>query len=316
MMTGNPLPSWSDTETKKAIVRFVESVTGPGGLPPDERVAVFDNDGTLWCEKPMPIQADFVLRRIGEMAQEDPSLTARQPWKSVAEKDYDWLSRAIVKHYEGDDSDLKVMAAGLLSAYADITIEEFDTIASAFMHSARHPTLDRSYLECTYQPMVELLQYLVASGFTSYIASGGGRDFMRVVSQELYGVPPDRVIGSSVDLEYREDGDTAQLVRRAELDIFDDGPAKPVRIWSRTGRRPILAAGNANGDMPMLQFAGVKARPGLRLLVLHDDAEREFDYTDGATEVLDRARTRGWTVVSVRNDWTTVFADAAHSDRQ
>ncbi len=307
MMTDNLLASWRDTETKKAIVRFVDSVTGPGGLPPDERVAVFDNDGTLWCEKPMPIQADFILRRIGEMAQQDPSLTARQPWKAVAAKDYGWLGQAIVKHYEGDDSDLKVMAAGLLDAYANITIDEFDVIASAFMHSARHPTLDRSYLDCASQPMVELLGYLGANGFTCYIASGGGRDFMRVASQDLYGIPPDRVIGSSVDLEYREDGDSGQLVRTAELDIFDDGPAKPVRIWSRIGRRPILAAGNANGDLQMLQFAGGEDRPGLRLLVLHDDADREFEYTKGADQVLDRAKTRGWTVVSMKDDWTTVF---------
>ncbi len=300
------LRSWSDTGTKKAIVDFVESVAGPGGLPAEERVAVFDNDGTLWCEQPLPIQADFLLRRIGEMAKEDPSLTARQPWKAVAEKNFGWLSQAIVKHYEGDDSDLRVMAAGLLDTYANITIEEFDTIASAFMHSARHPTLDRPYLECAYQPMVELLGYLAANDFSCYIASGGGRDFMRVISQEMYGIPPDRVIGSSVDLEYREDGDTAHLVRTAELDVFDDGPAKPIRIWSRTGRRPIVAAGNANGDQQMLQFTGGE-RPGLRLLVLHDDADREFDYTKGADQVLDRARTRGWTVVSVKNDWTTVF---------
>jgi phosphoglycolate phosphatase-like HAD superfamily hydrolase len=307
MMTDNLLGSWRDTETKKAIVRFVESVAAPGGLPPDERVAVFDNDGTLWCEQPMPVQADFLLRRIGEMAREDPSLTARQPWKSVAAKDFGWISQALVKHYEGDDSDLKVMAAGLLDAYANITIDEFDAIASGFVHSARHPTLDRSYLDCAYQPMVELLGYLAANGFTCYIASGGGRDFMRVASQELYGIPPDRVIGSSVDLEYREDGDGGQIVRTAELDILDDGPAKPVRIWSRTGRRPILAAGNANGDLQMLQFAGGEDRPGLRLLVLHDDADREFAYTKGADQVLDRAKTRGWTVVSMKNDWTTVF---------
>jgi hypothetical protein len=306
--TDRPLASWGDTETRRAIVRFVESVTGPGGMPPDERVAVFDNDGTLWCEKPLPVQADFLLRRIGEMAQADPSLTSRQPWKAVADKDHGWLNDAIVKHYEGDDSDLKLMAAGLLSAYAGSTIEEFDAIASAFLHSARHPTLDRSYLECAYQPMMELLRYLGANGFSCYIASGGGRDFMRVVSQELYGIPPDRVIGSTVALEYREDGDTAQLVHTAELDILDDGPAKPVRIWSRTGRRPVLAAGNANGDLPMLRFTGGRSRPGLRLLVLHDDADREFDYTAGADQALDQARKSDWTVVSMRNDWTTVFA--------
>jgi phosphoglycolate phosphatase-like HAD superfamily hydrolase len=306
------LPSWSDTETRQTIVRFVESVAGPDGLPPEDRVAVFDNDGTLWCEKPMPAQADFLLRRIGEMAREDPSLTERQPWKAVAEKDFDWLNQAIVKHYDGDDGDLKVMAAGLLTAYAETSVEEFGSLAADFLSTARHPTLGRSYAECAYQPMRELLDYLTANGFTCYIVSGGGRDFMRVVSQEVYGVPPERVIGSSIDLEYREDNGSAQLVRSAELDIFDDGPAKPVRIWSRTGRRPIIAGGNANGDRQMLQFAGGADRPALRLVVLHDDADREFDYTEGATEVLDRARSRDWTMVSVKNDWTTVFADRAH----
>ncbi|WP_432937005.1 HAD family hydrolase [Kribbella sp. CA-253562] len=307
MTTDGTLASWRDTATRTAIVEFVESATGPGGLPPEDRVAVFDNDGTLWCEKPMPIQADFLLRRIGEMAQADPSLTSRQPWKAVAAKDYGWLNQAIVKHYEGDDTDLKVMAAGLLGAYANITIEQFDAIASEFLATARHPSLNRPYAACVYQPMVELLDYLAANGFTCYIATGGGRDFLRVVSQELYGIPPDRVIGSSVDLEYREDGDTGQLMRTAALDVFDDGPAKPVRIWSRTGRRPVVAGGNANGDLQMLQFAGTADRPGLRLLVLHDDAEREFDYTRGADQVLDRAKTRGWTVVSMKDDWTVVF---------
>ena len=203
---------------------------------PKERIAVFDNDGTLWCEKPMPIQADFLFRRLADMAEADPSLRDRQPWKAVVEKDFDWLGGALAKHYQGDDSNLKVMAGGLLQAYEGATIEEFESTAAAFMHSARHPTLDRSYLECAFLPMVELLDYLAANGFTNYIASGGGRDFMRVSSQELYGIPPDRVIGSTVALEYRESGDMAQIVHTAKPDILDDGPAKPVRIWSRIGR--------------------------------------------------------------------------------
>jgi phosphoserine phosphatase len=309
MMAGDALASWNDTQTRDTIERFVDSAAG---IPPEERVAVFDNDGTLWCEKPMPIQADFLLRRIGEMVRDDPSLVARQPWKAVAEKDYGWLSGAVVKHYEGDDSDLNRMAAGLLGAYEGKTVEEFDAIASAFLHSARHPTLDRPYLDCVYQPMVELLRYLADNGFTCYVATGGGRDFLRVVSQQLYGIPPDRVIGSSVELEYREDGETAQLVHSAKPDVFDDGPAKPVRIWSRIGRRPVVAGGNANGDLQMLQFAGGNSRPALRMLVLHDDADREFDYTAGADQALDRARNQGWTVVSMRNDWMTVFAGVTH----
>ena len=188
----NPLPSWNDTDTRHAIVEFVESVTrdGPNHISSEERVAVFDNDGTLWCEKPMPIQLDFLVRRMGDMASQDPALLDRQPWRAVAAKDYGWLSGALIKHYRGDDSDLMVLVTGLLRAYEGSTIEEFESTARAFMHSARHPTLDRQYLDCAYQPMVELLRYLASCGFTSYIASRGGRDFMRTNSQELYDIPP------------------------------------------------------------------------------------------------------------------------------
>jgi phosphoserine phosphatase len=314
----NPLPSWNDTDTQHAIVEFVESVTadGPDHIPNEERVAVFDNDGTLWCEKPMPIQLDFLMRRMDEMARQDPSLLDRQPWKAAAAKDYGWLSGVVIKHYNGDDSDLKVLATGILSAYEESTIEEFESISSAFMHSARHPTLNRPYLDCAYQPMVELLRYLASNGFTSYIASGGGRDFMRTISQELYNIPPERVIGSSAALEYRDDGDVAQIVHTAKLDILDDGPAKPVRIWSRTGRRPILAAGNANGDIPMLHFASHPSRPSLSLLINHDDGEREFAYDAGAEKSLERAKAQGWTVVSMKNAWATVFADGTKPGSQ
>jgi phosphoserine phosphatase len=299
-------------------VEFVESVTGdgPNHISSEERIAVFDNDGTLWCEKPMPIQLDFLLRRMGDMASQDPALLARQPWRAVAAKDYGWLSGALIKHYRGDDSDLKVLVTGLLRAYEGSTIEEFESTARAFMHSARHPTLDRHYLDCTYQPMVELLRYLASCGFTSYIASGGGRDFMRTSSQELYDIPPERVIGSSAALEYREVGDVAQIVHTAKPDILDDGPAKPVRIWSRTGRRPILAAGNATGDVPMLHFASHPSRPSLSLLINHDDGEREFAYYAGAEKALEQAKAHGWTVVSMKNDWASVFVNETKTGGQ
>jgi phosphoglycolate phosphatase-like HAD superfamily hydrolase len=306
------LPSWREGATKDAIVAFVESVSNEGGtafVPRPLRVAVFDNDGTLWCEKPMPIQADFLFRRIGEMAAADPSLGDRQPWKAVVEKDFQWLGGAITKHYHGDDSDLNVMAGGLLAAYDGVTIEDFESRVVDFFHDARHPTLDRPYLGCGYRPMIELLRYLEANGFANYIASGGGRDFMRPITEGLYGIAPDRVIGSSVELEFRDDGGAGQIVHTAKVDIFDDGAAKPVRIWSRVGRRPIFAAGNSNGDLQMLQFAGGSSLPPFRLLVLHDDAEREFDYTAGAEAVLDAARAEGWTIASVKDDWTDVFAD-------
>jgi phosphoglycolate phosphatase-like HAD superfamily hydrolase len=301
-MATDPLPSWRDTPTRAAITGFVESTAD---IPPAERIAVFDNDGTLWTEKPLPVQAGFLFRRLAEQAQADPSRVDRQPWKAVVEQDHEWLGGAITKHYQGDDTDLNVMAGGLLGAYDGTTIEEFEAVAGQFLREARHPTLDRPYVRTAFVPMVELLRYLEANGFTCYIVSGGGRDFVRAASDEVYAIPAERVIGSTVTLEYRD----GRIVHTAALDVFDDGPAKPVRIWSRTGRRPILAGGNANGDVPMLSFATDGPRPGLALLIKHDDAEREFDYVAGADQALELAAARGWTVVSVRDDWATVFAD-------
>jgi phosphoserine phosphatase len=309
-MPDDPLPSWEQAPAKRAIQDFVARVTreaSPGFVPPEARVAVFDNDGTLWCEKPLPIQADFLLRRVGEMADRDPALRARQPWKAVVERDHAWLGGAITKHYHGDDTDLEAMAGGLVRAYAGLTVEEFETRAYAFLRTAEHPLLKRPYRTCAYQPMIELLRFLEANGFTSYIASGGGRDFMRAITEDLYGVPPERVIGSSVALEYRDGHDVASIVHRPDQDIFDDGPAKPVRIWSRTGRRPIFAAGNSNGDIPMLHFCAHPSRPSFALLLDHDDPEREYAYRDGAEESLARAREDGWTVVSLQRDWKAMF---------
>jgi phosphoserine phosphatase len=310
--TTDPLPSWNDTGARQAIVQFVEAVTGAdreGYVPPAERVAVFDNDGTLWCEKPMPIQLDFILRRLVAMAEQDPALRTRQPWQAASTKDYRWLGQVITKHYHGDDSELPVLAAGVLQAFAGVTVEDFEAQADRFLRTALHPTLGRGYLACGYVPMVELLGHLEANGFRNYIASGGGRDFMRPISQELYGVPRQRVIGSSVSLTYEEDGGGGRIVRKPEADVLDDGPQKPVRIWSRVGGRPILAAGNSNGDIPMLAFTQQPGRPSLRLLVLHDDPAREFDYTAGAEQALQQASTNGWTVVSIKHDWATVFDD-------
>jgi phosphoglycolate phosphatase-like HAD superfamily hydrolase len=307
---GDPLPSWREGASKQAILDFVQRVTAEGGadaVPPEERVAVFDNDGTLWCEKPMPIQLDFILRRLAAMAEQDPALRTRQPWQAAYTKDYGWLGQVITNHYQGDDSELPVLAAGVLQAFANITVEEFEAQADAFLRSAQHPTLDRSYLASSYRPMIELLGYLEANGFRNYIASGGGRDFMRPISQEVYGIPRQRVIGSSTALSYQPGEGGGRIVRKAEADVLDDGPEKPVRIWSRVGRRPLLAAGNSNGDIPMLAFAEPPGRPSLRLLVLHDDPEREFDYLVGAEQALQLASTRGWTVASIKDDWATVF---------
>jgi phosphoserine phosphatase len=270
-------------------------------------MAVFDNDGTLWCEKPMPIQLDFILRRLAQMAQEQPALRDRQPWKAAFERDYAWLGAVIAEHYAGDDTRVRTLAGGVLAAFDGITVEEFEATSDQFLRGATHPTLGRAYLQCAYSPMVELLRYLAANGFSNYIASGGGRDFMRPVTQEMYGVPRERVIGSSTTFAYTANARGGVLTHKPEADYLDDGPEKPVRIWSRTGRRPLVAGGNSNGDVPMLEFTYRSDRPTLRLLLLHDDAQREFAYTSGAEEALARADADGWTVVSMKNDWTEIF---------
>ena len=304
------LASWNDGPATASIREFVARVTGDGSpdfVPPEERVAVFDNDGTLWCEKPMPIELGFILQRLAAMATQDPRLRGRQPWKAAYDKDYGWLGDVITKRYAGDDSDVKVLIGGILQAYAGMDVQDYQDAAHRFLHGSRHPTLGRPFAECGYLPMIELLQYLEANGFANYIASGGDRDFMRPVTQAVYGIPSERVIGSSNALRYEPGEHGGSIVYLSEPDVFDDGPVKPVRIWSRVGRRPILAAGNSNGDIPMLQFAGGPSRPGLRLLVLHDDPEREFDYVAGAERSLEQAEAQGWTVVSIRRDWATVF---------
>ena len=305
-----PLASWTDGAAKAAIVEFVARVTTPGGtdhVPPAERVAVFDNDGTLWCEKPMPIQLDFTIRRLAELARDDPALRQRQPYKAAFEQDHHWLGAAMVKHYRGDDGDLGLLKDAVEQAFEAISVQDYDRRVTSFFAQASHPTLGHPYRACGYLPMVELLRYLEANGFTTYIASGGDRDFMRPVAEQLYGIPPERVIGSALGLTYREADGGSELLYKAAIEFFDDGPEKPVRIWSRIGRRPLLAFGNSNGDIPMLAFAGGPDRPALRLLLLHDDADREFDDRGGAEQALDRAAANGWTVVSIKRDWQVVF---------
>jgi phosphoglycolate phosphatase-like HAD superfamily hydrolase len=300
------LTSWNPGAARRAVVEFVER-TLSDDVPVEERIAVFDNDGTLWCEKPMPIQADFILRRLFEMAQADPDLREHQPWKAAYERDYGWLGKVLAEHYAGDETNVRTLLAGVLAAFEGITVQDFEAKSDAFLRTTQHPTLGRVYIECAYLPMVELLGYLEANGFSNYIASGGGRDFMRPISQEMYGIPRDRVIGSATTFQYTSDDRGGRITHKAEADYLDDGPQKPIRIWSRTGRRPLLAAGNSNGDIPMLEFTHHQDRPVLRLLVLHDDAQREFDYTSGAEQALEQAYKRGWTVVSIKSDWVSVF---------
>jgi phosphoglycolate phosphatase-like HAD superfamily hydrolase len=304
------LASWRDGPARQAVVDFVARVTGTDGsapVPVEQRVAVFDNDGTLWCEKPMPIQLDFILRRLVEMADADPALQGQQPWKAACEQDAEWLNSVIVDHYAGDDRKVKIMLAGVLAAYDGMSVEEFEQRAGAFLRTASNAVLHRSYLQCAYRPMVELLDHLAANGFATYIVSGGGRDFMRPVSDEMYRIPRERVIGSTTTLAYAGDGTGGTITHTPVPDYLDDGPEKPIRIWSRVGRRPLLAAGNSDGDRPMLDFTRQADTPSLRLLVRHDDPTREFAYTSGSEKALVQAARDDWTVVSMRDDLTTVF---------
>jgi hypothetical protein len=307
-MNGNdPLSTWNDGAAKAAIAEFVEQ-TVSDAVPAAERIAVFDADGTLWCEQPVPAQVDFILRRLAEMAEADPKLRDRQPWKAAYEHDNGWLGQAITEHYAGDDTKAKFLLEGVGAAFAGIGVEDFEAKSGSFLRGTQHPTLGRGYLETAYAPMVELLGYLEANAFTNYMVSGSGIDFMRAISHEVFRIPPERVIGSTASLEYKSNGGGGTITHKATLAFLDDGPEKPIQIWSRVGRRPLLAGGNSNGDLPMLDFAQHQDRPSLRLLVNHNDGEREFAYTSGAEEALKQADESGWTVVSMRDDFATVFA--------
>lgn len=301
------LQSWQDGPTRSAIIEFVARVSRE--VDPVERVAVFDNDGTLWCEKPMYIQLDFIVRRLADKVAADPSLAEGQPYLAAHNGDLQWFGGAITKHYQGDDTDLKTLAAAVLSLHDSVKVEDHAAAVGTFFAEAMHPTLHRRYLECTYAPMVELLRYLADHEFACYIVSGGGRDFMRPVTSQIYGIPPERVVGSAQGLKFVGADGYGDLLLQPALDIWDDGPEKPVRIWNRIGRRPIFAAGNSNGDDEMLMYTGAQDGPSLKMLVHHDDAECEFAYTAGAERALGHAEQYGWTTVSMRDDWTTVFRD-------
>ncbi|RDH78206.1 haloacid dehalogenase-like hydrolase [Mycolicibacterium moriokaense] len=297
------MESWVDGPAKSAIVDFV-GLVDDRGVAPEERVAVFDNDGTLWVEKPAYVQLDFLVRRLAEQAAADPALKDNPPYAAAASGDLDWFGGAVTKHYNGDDSELKLLAGAIFSAYQGLNVDDHAQRVSAFFADATHPTLNRPYTACGYTPMVELLRYLEANGFTNYIVSGGGRDFMRRITTQMYGIPPERVIGTSVGLDFKD----GHLLTTNRPEFLDDGPVKPVRIWGRVGRRPIFAAGNSNGDIEMLQYTHSGAGPSMSMLVRHDDADREFDYVAGAEKSLDEATSKGWTVASIKNDWATVFS--------
>lgn len=287
------LDTWNDGVAKSAILDFVARVTTPGPdyVTPAERIATFDNDGTLWVEKPHYTQAEFVMRRRADAGAEDPQ-RGEEPGPTAGKHAAD---RSRLARFLDRAPDV---IAGVAEVTKGMTTEAFEHIVREFFDTATHPTLGLPYTGLAYRPMVELLGLLRENDFHVYICTGGGRDFVRVVSRELYGIERDHVIGSAGALEYR-DGD---IYRKKGIELpIDDGPGKPVHIWQRTGRKPLFAAGNANGDLEMLQIARFS------LLIEHDDAEREFAYTKGAEKVRAAAIDQGWVVASMANDFAEVF---------
>jgi phosphoglycolate phosphatase-like HAD superfamily hydrolase len=307
-----PLPSWNDNATKQSILAFIQAVTDPGSadfVPPIERIATFDNDGTLWLEKPLYIQLQFGLRAIGKMAAEKPELRERQPFKAVYDKDMAWLGKAAADYARGDMSGIMTLGAGYLEAFEGISVEAFEMAAREFLNNAQDARFQKSYKLLTYQPMVELVHTLQENNFQVFITTGGGRDFVRAVCEEIYNIPCSMTIGSSVTFRYAEDAQgVPQVLRTKETEQpIDDGPGKPPHIHRAIGRRPIMAAGNSNGDIHMLKYATGHKRLTLGLLVHHDDGEREYAYDDGAEKALQLAQNEGWIIVSMKNDWKTVF---------
>jgi phosphoglycolate phosphatase-like HAD superfamily hydrolase len=308
------LESWHDGSAKSAIVDFVTRVTTAGGpdfVPRADRIATFDNDGTLWLEKPMYIQLQHGLRAIGKAAAEKPELRARQPFKAVYEKDMAWLGKAAADYAKGDISGVLALVAGLAEVLEGITAEAFDADVLEFLTQAQDARFKKPYKLLTYRPMVELVHFLQDNDFRVYITSGGGRDFMRAVGEEIYGIPRSMIIGSSVTFTYAEDAHgVAQVMRTKEIEQpIDDGPGKPLHIHRAIGRRPIMAAGNSDGDIHMLKYAVGGQGPRLGLLLHHDDAEREYAYDGGTEKALQLAPQEGWIVVSMKNDWKTVFGN-------
>ncbi len=306
--TTDPLPSWNDGQARQAILDFVDRVTDPTSsdfVPEAERIAVFDNDGTLWAEQPLYFQLFFAIDRVRELAAEHPQWATQQPFQSVIENDLEALA----------DGGKRGLLELVMATHTGMTTEEFEQIVTEWLATSKHPTSGRAFTEMVYQPMLELLDYLRANDFKTYIVSAGGIEFMRPWTEEVYGIPPEQVIGSSVKTEFEMRPGGSVLMRLPEIDFIDDKAEKPVGINSHIGRRPIAAFGNSDGDLQMLQYAAEGDGPGLAVLVHHDDAEREWAYDRDSKighldAALDEAEARGWTVVSMRNDWRTIFPTA------
>ena len=303
----DPLSSWNDGPTKQAIVAFVAKVSKEGSpdfVPPAERIATFDNDGTLWCEQPMYFQLFFALDRVKTLAPQHPEWKTKEPFASLLKGD---VKGALAG---GEHAILEIIVA----THAGMTTAEFEKIVADWIATAKHPKFKRPYTECIYQPMVELLAYLRANGFKTFIVSGGGIEFMRPWTEKVYGIPPEQVAGSSIKTKYEMRDGKPVLMRLPEMNFIDDKAGKPVGINEHIGRRPIAAFGNSDGDQQMLEWTQAGSGARLMMLVHHDDAAREFAY--GAESkigtfsdaLMVEAKKDGWTVISMKDDWKTIFA--------
>ena len=303
----DPLPSWNEGAAKQSIVAFVGKVTqegAPGFVPPAERNATFDNDGTLWAEQPMYFQLFFALDRVKALAPQHPEWNTKEPFASLLKGD-------VKGSLAGGE---RALAEIMMATHTGMTTEEFEKVVKDWVADAKHPETGRPFTGMVYQPMLELLAYLRANGFKTFIVSGGGVEFMRPWTEKVYGVPPEQVIGSSGKLKYELRDGRPVLVKLPELNFFDDKEGKPVGIQQHIGRRPLAAFGNSDGDLQMLQWTAAGSGPRLCLYVHHDDAAREWAY-DRRSPVgrldkgLDEARDRGWTVVSMKDDWKLIHPD-------
>jgi phosphoserine phosphatase len=295
----DPLPSWNDGHAKRAVLKFVQETTQKGGaafVPPEERIAVFDNDGTLWCEKPVPVQLAFIVDRVKAQAPQRPEWKGDESVAALLKGELETL-------LADETAVVKILAA----AHAGTTTEEFQRIVADWIATARHPKTGRLYTDMVYQPMLELLAYLRQSGFKTYIVSGGGVEFMRPWTEKVYGIPPEQVIGSRAKTKYEIREGRPVLVKHQEIEFVDNKAGKPVAIHAIVGRRPVAAFGNSDGDLQMLQWTATGGKARLALLVHHTDADREFAYDKGTEKALAEAAKEGWAVVDMKRDWKVVY---------
>ncbi|MCX5578579.1 HAD family hydrolase [Kaistia terrae] len=300
----DPLPSWNEGKTKAAIVDFVMRTTAPG---PDfvavgDRIATFDNDGTLWSEQPLYFQLAFVLDRVKAMAKDHPEWKDTQPFKAVIEGDTKTLMAG------GEKGIVELLAA----TSSGMSVEDFSASVVEWTKTARHPRFDKPYTELVFQPMLELLAYLRANDYQTFIVSGGGVEFMRPWTEGAYGIPPQQVVGSSGKTEFKLDGDTPSIQKLPAIEFVDDGPGKPVGINRFIGKRPVFAAGNSDGDLQMLQWTTLNSGPRFGMIIHHTDAKREWAYDRDShigklDKALDEAPKRGWTVVDMKDDWKVIY---------